>query len=126
MEELEKNNVVKNVVIIALGEFLLSIIFLFILSLLLSFTDLEEKVMEPAIIGISAFCVMLGGFFLSKKIKSKGILVGSAQGIIYMLILYLFSSIINMDFSLTLKSLTMISIGIVGGAVGGIVGVNLK
>ena len=126
MEELEKSNIAKNVVIIILGEFLLSIIFLFILSLLLGFTELEENVMEPAIIGIAAFCVMLGSFCLSKKIKSKGILVGSVQGIIYMLILYLFSSIINMDFSLTLKSLSMIGIGIIGGAIGGIIGVNVK
>ena len=43
-----------------------------------------------------------------------------------MVILYLFTSIINMNFSLTLKSLAMIGVGIFGGAVGGIVGVNIK
>lgn len=126
MEEVDKRNIIKNMFINISFEFLLSIILLFVLSLLLSFTDLQENVIESAIIGISSFCVMLGGLILSRKIKSKGILIGSIQGIFYMLILYLFSSIINMNFSLTLKSLEMIGIGVICGAIGGIVGVNLK
>ncbi len=126
MEEIENKSIIKKTIIVTILEFVLTIIMLFILSLLLSNTSLEEKVITPAIIGISAFSVMIGGFILSKNVKSKGILIGMALGIIYMVILYLFTSILNMNFSLTLKSLAMIGVGVFGGAVGGIVGVNIK
>ena len=74
-------------------EFLLTIIFLMILAILLSTTDLNENVINPCIIFISAFCILVGSFFSSRKIGKKGIVIGILQGLIYMLILYLFSSI---------------------------------
>ncbi len=74
-------------------EFLLTIIFLMILAILLSTTDLNENVINPCIIFISAFSILVGSFFSSRKIGKKGIVIGILQGLIYMLILYLFSSI---------------------------------
>lgn len=74
-------------------EFLLTIIFLMILAILLSTTDLNENVINPCIIFISAFSILVGSFFSSRKIGKKGIVIGMLQGLIYMLILYLFSSI---------------------------------
>ena len=65
-------------------------------------------------------------FYASKKIKEKGIISGAIVGLIYMLILYLISSIVNWDFTMTLETIIMISTGIIGGAIGGIFGVNLK
>lgn len=126
MEESENRNFFKDFIICTLIEFFITIMLFVTLSLLLSFTPLEENIIQPAIIGISSFAIMIGGLLISRKLKLKGILIGSLQGIIYMLILYLFSSFINMDFSLTLKSFTMIIVGVLGGAIGGIVGVNLK
>lgn len=107
-------------------EFILTVIMLFILALLLSMTSLEETIISPSIIGITTFSILLGGFITSRKIKSKGIVIGVIQGFIYMLVLYLTSSFMNMDFSLNLQSLTMIGIGMLGGAIGGIIGVNIK
>lgn len=126
MEETNNGKVFKIFALNLVIEFILTIIMLFILSLLLSMTELEEKIIEPAIIGITAFAIMFGGFITSKKIKSKGIFVGIIQGVLYMLVLYITSSFVNMNFSLTLSSVTMIGVGILGGAVGGIVGVNIK
>ena len=74
-------------------EFLLTIIFLMIIAILLSTTDLNENVINPCIIFISAFSILVGSFFSSRKIGKKGIVIGILQGLIYMLILYLFSSI---------------------------------
>ena len=74
-------------------EFLLTIIFLMILAILLSTTDLNENVINPCIIFISAFSILVGSFFSSRKIGKKGIVIGILQGLIYMLILYLSSSI---------------------------------
>lgn len=125
-ETINKSRYVRIFIINLLIEFVLSVIMLFVLALLLSNTDLEESIISPAIIGISSFTIMLGGLVVSSKIKSKGIVIGAIQGFIYMFILYLLSSFANMDFSLTLESLTMIGVGIFCGAIGGIVGVNIK
>ena len=47
-------------------------------------------------------------------------------GAIYILIIYLISSILNWRFSLSVQSLIMIVIAIVFGILGGIIGVNKK
>ena len=53
-------------------EFLLTIIFLMILAILLSTTDLNENVINPCIIFISAFSILVGSFFSSRKIGKNG------------------------------------------------------
>jgi len=47
-------------------------------------------------------------------------------GGVYIFILYLISSILSTQFSLNMYSVIMMVIGIIAGAIGGIVGVNLK
>lgn len=124
IKDLKTNNIkifIKNLVL----EFLLTIVFLMILSVLLSSTNLNENVINPSIVFISAFSILIGAFFSSRKNGKKGILVGLLQGFVYILTLYLFSSISNGDFSLGISSLIMILICIICGIIGGILGVNI-
>lgn len=107
-------------------EFLLSIILLLVLAVLLSNTNLNENIINSAIIFISSFSILLGGFLSSRKMKIKGIIAGILQGICYMLILYIFSSLMSHNFSLGKESIIMILVGILCGSVGGIIGANLK
>ena len=102
-----------------------SLILIFVLSFLVSNTNLKEDIINPAVIFISAVSVLIGGFMVSKKIKKKGILWGALVGILYMLIMYIVSSLMNMNFSIDLNAIAMIVFGVLGGAVGGILGVNL-
>ena len=104
---------------------IISILLLVILSILISTTNLSESIIKPSVIIISSFSILFGSFILSKKIKKKGIIYGSLLGFLYMSILYLISSTINFNFSIDLDSLVMIGTGILGGALGGIIGVNL-
>ena len=96
------------------------------LSIILSVSDVKESVIMPTVIFISAFSILIGGFVITKKLDQKGIVYGSILGICYMLILYLISSIMNFNFSLNVNAVIMIAIGVFGGAIGGILGVNLK
>lgn len=105
---------------------ILTLILLFVLSMILSFSNVSENIMGISIIFISSFSILIGAFLASKKIKEKGIIFGSILGLAYMLVLYLISSIINANFALTLNALYMFLGGIIGGAIGGILGVNLK
>ena len=59
-------------------------------------------------------------------IKKNGILNGGIIGFIYILAIYLLSSLIGGGFGLNIYGIIMMIAGIVAGAIGGIVGVNLK
>lgn len=91
-------------------EMIISIIGMFILAVALSKTDLSDSIMGNVIIGISAFSIGIGGFFCSRKLKIKGILCGALQGIFYMGILYLISSIVSKSFNLGLEGMIMIAV----------------
>lgn len=104
----------------------ITLIMILALSIILSMSDVKENVIMPTVIFLSAFSILIGGFLVTKKVDEKGILYGSIVGISYMIILYFISSIINFDFSLNFNSFIMVAIGVFGGAIGGILGINLK
>lgn len=104
----------------------MTLIMILILSIVLSFSEIKENVIMPTVIFMSSFSILVGGFLVAKKMNEKGIVYGSLLGLIYMVILYLISSILNFDFSLNVNAVIMIALGIVGGAIGGVLGVNLK
>ena len=89
-------------------EMIISILGMFILALVLSKTNISDSIMGNVIIAISAFSVSMGGFISSRKLQIKGILCGALQGIFYMSILYLISSIANGNFSLEIEGIIMI------------------
>ena len=60
------------------------------------------------------------------KIKKNGIVYGGIIGIIYIIGLYIISSIVTTGFSLNMYSIIMIILSILAGMIGGIVGVNIK
>ena len=77
------------------------------------------------IIFISSMSILIGGYLIGKSMKSKGIIYGACFGLCYMLVLYLISSVQNMNFLISLEAVLMILAGILGGMIGGILGVNL-
>ena len=89
-------------------EMIISILGMFILALVLTKTNISDSIMGNVIIAISAFSVSMGGFISSRKLQIKGILCGALQGIFYMSILYLISSIANGNFSLEIEGIIMI------------------
>ena len=56
-------------------EILISMILMFILAIILSKTDVEERIINPSIIGISAFSIMIGAVYVSRKANIKGIII---------------------------------------------------
>lgn len=103
---------------------LISLILIAILSVVMSNTSMNDNLLNPIVIGIVTFSLLIGAFNMSRSKKEKGIVFGSLLGIVYVFILYLISSIVLMNFSLSISSIFFILLGILGGAVGGILGVN--
>ena len=104
--------------------FLVTIILLFIFSLILTYTNIEENVINPVIIVITAISIFVGSSIGTMKIKKQGLLNGGLIGGIYILLIYFVSSLLNWHFGLELQSIIMIVAGVVFGIIGGIIGVN--
>lgn len=105
---------------------LFTIIALSIFSCLLVFTSMSENLMQPVVIGVTGISILIGSFIANRKMKKNGIINGILVGVLYILTIYIISSIVNGgDFGLNLGSIIMMTIGIIGGAIGGIIGVNI-
>lgn len=115
-------SIAKGVGISLITTFILLIIF----SILLTYTNISENTITPVIIIVTAISILIGSSIGNLKMQKNGILNGGAVGGIYIIILYLISSLLNWKFGLNLQSIIMIAVGIVFGILGGIVGVNKK
>ena len=89
-------------------EFIITLVGMFVLALLLSKTNISDDIMGNAIIGISAFAIAFGGFLASRKLEMKGIICGALQGVVYMILLYLISSLACGNFALRIEGIMMI------------------
>lgn len=115
-------NIVKGVGISLISSLLLLIIF----AVVLTYTNISETVVGPVIIILTAISILFGSSISNMKIKKNGLLNGGLIGGMYMLTIYLISSILNWDFTLNLDALIFIVVGIAFGLLGGIIGVNKK
>jgi putative membrane protein (TIGR04086 family) len=105
--------------------YLFMILEIFVYSILLACTSIPESS-----IGISVFVFSLLSVFISSslvciKIKENGMKNGGIVGFFYIMLVYLFGSILMGNFALTSKTITTIIFNILLGMIGGIVGVNL-
>ena len=104
----------------------LSLILLLIFALLLTYTNISEDTMMPVVMTIVGIGILIGSTICARKIKKNGIMNGGLVGFIYVLLLYLISSLCLVGFSLTMSSFIMLIVGLVTGMLGGIIGVNLN
>ena len=101
-----------------------SFVFLFIFSLILTYTNVSETFIAPVVIVITAMSIFIGSSIGNFNMKKNGLLNGAIIGGIYLLGIYLLSAIINNNFNLNIQSVIIITSGIVCGMIGGIIGVN--
>ena len=105
---------------------LISVILLFIYATILTYTDIQETTMLSVIFTVVGISILTGSMISVRKIRKNGMLNGAIVGLIYIIILYLSSSICLTGFSLTLNSFAMLIVGIITGIIGGIIGVNIN
>ncbi len=109
-----------------LVSYIITIPVFMLLALILTNTDFPKRLITPAVVVTTVISVLTAGFVSTRGVRNKGWLNGSIVGLIYMTILYLISSLIYNDFSIDKYVITMTVIGIISGAIGGIVGINTK
>lgn len=97
-----------------------------VFAFVLSFTPLSEDAIRYIAYITEALGAFLSGIVPAKKIRRKGILTGGLCGVLYMVIIWTVSSLISDGFYFNLHVLIMLLTSLASGALGGIVGVNLK
>ena len=127
MENFEKSNVLVNITKGVIISVLATLVLLFIFSCLLVYTNISESLMQPVVIIITGVSILIGSSIGNIKAKKNGMLNGAIIAGIYILLLYLISSAVNGgNFSINMQSLIMMGVGLLGGVIGGIIGINIK
>lgn len=129
VKEMNTEGTTNNLVRILKGSgasIVITLVLLLIYSALLTYTSLNENTMSIFIIGITAISILAGSLISSLNIRKNGLTNGALVGLIYILVIYLLSSIIGQNFSLNMYSIIMMIASVIAGAIGGIIGVNKK
>ncbi len=97
-----------------------------VFALVLSYTDFPEKYLPAVVLITTIMSIFVAGSTTTKHIKSRGWLNGGAVGLVYILVLYVLSSIVYKDFTINRQIISMALIGLLTGSIGGIVGINMR
>ncbi len=106
--------------------YIITILLFLVLAVVLTYTEFPERLMPSVIVTATMVSIMFAGTSVARKARTKGWLNGAAAGLVYMLILYVVSSLAVDDFSIDGYVIFMAVSGMAAGAIGGIVGINLK
>lgn len=104
--------------------FVATLIGILIFALLLTLTNLSENTTPVVIIAISFVSILIGTTISTRKIHKNGMINGGIVGGIYVLLLYIISSLVNTGFTLNIYTIIMMIAGIIAGLIGGILGIN--
>ena len=95
-------------------------------AMLVTYTDMSERNL-PTIVAITTIlAVMVAGFDAAKGAPSRGWLWGMGAGFIYVVIMVIIMVAVLPSFAVDSHTLLTTILGIAGGGLGGILGINLK
>ena len=123
IQNLKNDGIIKSVFLGIIKSFVITILLIMLIALVLVKTNVSENIIGPAIFIITSISIFAGAM---SSIRKNGVLQGSLIGIIYIILIYLISSILNGDFALNISSLILIFLSITSGIIGGVAGVNLR
>ena len=120
------NNNLKGVIKGVVISYIFTIVMCLIYAIVLTYTNVQENTIPPVIIVITAISIFIGSTIGNYKIQKNGLLNGALVGLIYIVTIYLISSILNGYFTLNIASIIMIVLSILFGILVGIIAVNMK
>ena len=109
-----------------LASYLITIPAFMLFAFILANVDFPQRLVTPAVVVITVVSVLTAGAVATSGVRSRGWLNGGIVGLIYMIILYWFSSILFRNFTVDRNVLTMTVIGVLSGAIGGIMSINTR
>src|SRR5699024_3427667 len=119
----------KNGIAILKGEiiaFIINILGLIILSLVMTYSTISDTKIPTLVIAVNTLAILIGSSIDTIKLEKKGIINGLIIGSLYIAIYLLISLIFAGSVSFSIKTILIITLGIIAGGIGGIIGVNLN
>ena len=102
----------------------LTFILLAICSVVLTYTSVSENIIPVLSMLCAILSVAVGSSIAAKTAGSKGYLKGALCGVTYIIVLYIIASLISEKIVFTSHTALLFVIGIVVGALGGVIGIN--
>lgn len=122
----EKNNNLLKIIKGSIISIITTMIFLTIFAILLTYTEISENTIFPVVLVISGVSILIGSSITTRKLKQQGMINGGLIGLVYILFIYVISSLFTMQFNLNTNSIIMLSVCVIVGMIGGIIGINMK
>lgn len=95
-------------------------------ALLITYTNLSERSLPTVVAITTVLSVMVAGFDAARGAQTRGWLWGMVAGAVYVVIMAIIMVTMLPDFAVGVRTLTIIALGIAGGGLGGIFGINLR
>jgi len=95
-------------------------------AMLITYTDMSERNLPIVVAITTLLSVLVAGFDAAKGANQRGWLWGMFAGFVYVLILAIVMVIMIPTFSVDGRTVIVTILGIGGGGLGGILGINLK
>ena len=95
-------------------------------ALLVTYTNMSERSLPTVVAVTTLLSVMVAGFDAAKGAPSRGWLWGMAAGLAYVVIMAIIMVTVLPTFAVDGRTLLTTILGIAGGGLGGILGINLK
>ena len=122
----EKNNNMIKIIKGSIIAIIITMLALTIYAAILTYTSVSETTMVPVVLTITGISILIGSSMSSISIKKQGIMNGGFVGLIYIIFLYVLSSIASVGFELNMNAIIMLVVAILTGMIGGVIGVNMK
>lgn len=106
--------------------YIVTLIFFIIFALILTYTSLSEGAIPIINSIIMIISIAIGSIRMAIKSQNKGWLNGALVGVLYVLVLVFLSSIFVENFEVNSYLMMKAIIGLITGAVGGMIGINVK
>lgn len=123
-EETSKLSIFK-LILSSIISVLISLGLILIFALVIKWFNLADNIIEPVNIVIKILSVSVGVFIITRD-GSRGIVKGTLVGAIYSVLCYVIFSLLLGSFAISLTNLWDLLLGVVSGALLGILFVNIK
>lgn len=105
---------------------LVTLVLMIVLTLIMTYTNISEGIIPVVNSLIMILAIVSGAIFMSLKVDNKGWLNGGLVGLLYIIVIIILSNIFIKDFSIDKFVLLKLIVSMVTGAIGGMIGINLK
>ncbi|MCL2356271.1 MAG: TIGR04086 family membrane protein [Defluviitaleaceae bacterium] len=95
-------------------------------AILITYTNVSERSIPLVVAITTVLSVMIAGFDAARGAENRGWLWGMVAGLVYVLILAGIMLVFLPGFPVDMRTIIICVLGIAGGGLGGVFGINLK